>query len=244
MFLYGNPLLYIYPSSIFYILPLWTIPFTVVDIFKGFTHKNLVIFSSYIFCFYNARTAKYIKTMKCACITENREQGKQQQGRLRVGVAETIKLVTVLFSAAIFELWKFWLSAYIFAFFWGSMWVCGACECVYVCVLCLCLCVCAVYVASFECLNRNANRKQQQKRKNWFTYDSQNAFVLVCVRSVCVCAVCVCLVRLPFVRLFLCWQEKHFPQIIDYQNYIKNATKKREMEWGDRKSWWGAGGDG
>lgn len=39
-----------------------------------------------------------------------------------------------------------------------------------------------------------------------------------------------CLVRLPFVRLFLCWQEKHFPQIIDYQNYIKNATKKRERE--------------
>lgn len=44
------------------------------------------------------------------------------------------------------------------------------------------------------------------------------------------CCVCVCLVRLPFVCLFLCWQEKHFPQIIDYQNYIKNATKKRGTE--------------
>lgn len=108
-----------------------------------------------------------------------------------------------------------------------------------VCVLAVtvyCACVCAVNVASFECLNRNANRKQQQKRKNWFTYDSQNALVLVsvwlCVLSVCVCGccVCVCLVRLPFVCLFLCWQEKHFPQIIDYQNYIKNATKKRGTE--------------
>lgn len=52
----------------------------------------------------------------------------------------------------------------------------------------------------------------------------------VCVCVLCVCVLCVCLVRLPFVRLFLCWQEKHFPQIIDYQNYIKNATKKRERE--------------
>lgn len=60
--------------------------------------------------------------------------------------------------------------------------------------------------------------------------------VTVWVDAVCMCAMCVCLVRLPFVCLFLCWQEKHFPQIIDYQNYIKNATKKRgtEREWGAR----------
>lgn len=54
--------------------------------------------------------------------------------------------------------------------------------------------------------------------------------VTVWVDAVCMCAMCVCLVRLPFVCLFLCWQEKHFPQIIDYQNYIKNATKKRGTE--------------